>query len=155
MRTSARETAAMVRAGKLRRFDLVTSGRIRAEVRFARLLADAATDQRECWPWPGQINHNGYGVFSKALAHRVVYERFVGPIPDGLELDHLCSNPPCVNPWHLEPVTHAENLRRGRGFAAINARKTHCANGHEYTPETTKVTDQGQRKCRVCWGRKP
>jgi hypothetical protein len=134
----------------MRRFDALTSGRIRSEVRLAGLIADSSSTQRECWPWAGQINHNGYGIFSSILAHRLVYERFVGPVPDGLELDHLCSNPPCVNPWHLEPVTHQENLLRGRGFAAANAAKTHCYRGHEYTPENTYLSAKGQRKCRAC-----
>jgi hypothetical protein len=75
-----------------------------------------------CWLWTGQANKGGYGAFSVGSrydgnrrgvrAHRWAYEALVGPIPEGLQLDHLCRNPPCVNPAHLEPVTHAENMRR-------------------------------------------
>lgn len=78
-------------------------------------IVDEATG---CWVWQRAIDRRGYGVIKdgKRLkrAHRVMYERHRGPIPEGLELDHLCVNPPCVNPDHLEPVTRAENLRRMR-----------------------------------------
>lgn len=81
----------------------------------------AVDDETGCWQWLHGTNSIGYGQLhvrhSKprrmAYAHRVYYERHVGPVPDGLELDHLCRNPGCVNPEHLEPVTHAENIRRG------------------------------------------
>jgi hypothetical protein len=66
-----------------------------------------------CWLWNGKRNHLGYGIFSERRAHRVVYEHFVGPIGEGLELDHKCRVTSCVNPAHLEPVTHKENVRRG------------------------------------------
>ena len=82
--------------------------------------------------------------------HRVVYEALVGPIPDGLELDHLCFNRRCVNPNHMEPVTGYENILRGNSFSAVNARKTHCIHGHEFTEENTYVVTQNGRPGRQC-----
>lgn len=80
------------------------------------------------------------------LAHRFFYEHFIGEIPEGLEIDHLCHNTICVNPAHLEAVTHSENLRREHAFRP----KTHCPQGHEYTPENTYKTPSGKRQCRIC-----
>ena len=84
------------------------------------------------------------------FAHRVVYEILVGPIPVGLELDHLCRNRACVNPDHLEPVTTRTNLLRGYSPWACRARQTHCKRGHEFTPENTYGTGDGRRYCRTC-----
>lgn len=109
-----------------------------------------------CWLWQAKINNRGYGLFSydgrMQAAHRVAYELLVGPIPEGLDIDHLCAVRHCVNPAHLEPVTHRENLLRGSGFAAVNAAKTHCPYGHEYTPENTYTSPHpdGGRICRTC-----
>lgn len=101
-----------------------------------------------CWGWTGSPNGNGYGharVDGKTyVAHRYVYQSTVGPIPEGLQLDHLCRNRMCVNPSHLEPVTHRENVLRGQGHAAINARKTHCSCG---LPLEFRY---GQRLCYPC-----
>ena len=106
-----------------------------------------------CWLWQGAKTRNGYGVVTvkgkSILAHRYAYETCVGPVPTGLTLDHVwdrgCRNRHCVNPAHLEPVTNHENHRRGK-----HARKTHCPNGHAYTPENTGYRSNGHRHCRIC-----
>lgn len=112
-----------------------------------------------CWLWKGARNRYGYGVVrwhgAARLAHRVSYELHRGPCPP--ELDHLCRVPACVNPAHLEGVSHAENVRRGdapRNTKAAHASITHCPKGHEYTPENT-ITQRSPagytlRACRVC-----
>jgi hypothetical protein len=86
-----------------------------------------------CWMWLAGLR-GGYGQVRWGgrnwAAHRLVYELLVGPIADGLDIDHLCRTPPCVNPEHTEQVTRRENIRRGTCPAAVNARKTHCAKGH-------------------------
>lgn len=112
-----------------------------------------------CWRWTGATggarNHL-YGVANGTTAHRVAYEFFVGPIPTGMVLDHLCRNTMCVNPEHLEPVTQRENLERGQGRSRAS---THCKNGHEYTPENTRIVvirGYETRVCRACkrdWAR--
>lgn len=117
-----------------------------------------------CWLWIGGKNHYGYGSFQTrrgdgwfaAQAHRVAYEALVGPIPDGLTIDHLCRNRACVNPAHMEPVTRGENVLRGESAAATHARKTHCKYGHEFTPENT-YTPPGRdvRMCRACIRERP
>lgn len=112
-----------------------------------------------CWEWIAALDPNGYGRFGMPgatradwrmkLAHRVSYETFAGPIPEGLDLDHLCRNRSCVNPEHLEPVTRSENLRRSP-LMARGQDKTHCPHGHEYSPENTRITKAGARACRTC-----
>jgi hypothetical protein len=112
-----------------------------------------------CWLWTGTKSDTGYGNIyidgSKQLAHRVAYELLVGPIPEGLDLDHLCRIRACVNPDHLEPVTRRENCLRGRRSKLLqrgtdtNARKTHCPKGHPYDEANTSIRG-GRRHCRAC-----
>lgn len=114
-----------------------------------------------CIVWTGGLNGVGYGQFyagrtslsetGKTYAHRWSYEHYVGPIPEGLHLDHLCRNTACVNPDHLEPVTPGENIRRGVAPAALHAKKTHCPAGHPYSGDNLYVhPTKGQRICRAC-----
>jgi len=100
-------------------------------------------DENGCWIWPGYKDAKGYGKFRSTTAYRWVYEELRGPIPEGMQLDHLCRVPACVNPDHLEPVTNAENMRRR--YALV----THCANGHEFNEENTRY-NRGYRRCRPC-----
>lgn len=106
-----------------------------------------------CWRWDGPVNNNGYGVIGlrgrKVLVHRFSYELLIGPIPEGLELDHLCRNRRCANPDHLEPTTHKINCLRGIGPPAVNARKTHCPKGHPLEQPNIYGTN-GHRMCRRC-----
>jgi HNH endonuclease len=107
-----------------------------------------------CWVWQLSIVSKGYGKEKNdgraMMAHRAVYESLVGPIPDELVLDHLCRVRSCVNPEHLEPVTNAENIRRGEGPSVVNAAKTHCKHGHEFTGKNTGRDRGGYRACRAC-----
>lgn len=105
-----------------------------------------------CWLWNGSLT-DGYGSFyldgRNRKAHIASYVIFVGSVPEGKVLDHLCRIRDCVNPEHLEPVTQQVNVLRGEGIAAVNARKTHCKNGHEFTPENI-YWFRGLRYCRAC-----
>lgn len=110
----------------------------------------------DCWMWTGYVLSNGYGQIATRkqptasgtrLAHRVAYELVRGPIPDGLVLDHLCRTRLCVNPDHLEPVTEAENVRRG----LHGVLRTHCQYGHELTIENTLYDERTNcRRCKRC-----
>lgn len=116
-------------------------------------------DDNGCWLWTAYVAPNGYGrliVGSRidgtrrcAVAHRVSFEHFVGPVPDGFELDHLCNVRRCVNPEHLQVVTHRENIVRSSNFIADHARQTRCVRGHEFTENNTRVY-RGGRFCRAC-----
>ena len=118
-----------------------------------RLISHVAVTPAGCWEWTASLNR-GYArtdiMGRPKYVHRVTYEAFVGPIPDGLSLDHLCRNAACVNPDHLEPVDHRTNVLRGAGPTAVNAAKTHCIHGHELTPENTRYAPNGYRACRAC-----
>lgn len=136
--------------------------------RTARPLAERVLDKFEigdgCWGWVGSLNSSGYGQINSGghsgrplPAHRVVYEMVRGPIPDGLQLDHLCRNRACVRPDHLEPVTQEENIRRGDAGFVHKMRMqatTHCVKGHEFTPENTgpgrNPNGNPKRVCRAC-----
>jgi hypothetical protein len=133
---------------------------------LARFMSSVSVQPNSCWHWTGKPNDGGYGRFSidgrRYRAHRVSYQHFTGPIPDGMEIDHLCHNRDlscagggscihrrCVNPEHLEATTHRINMLRGHTVAAANALKTRCPQGHELTPENTYWHD-GTRHCRSC-----
>jgi hypothetical protein len=110
-----------------------------------------------CWEWTAARNNTGYGTFNvggkktrTVTAHRYAYETLVGLVPEEYDLDHLCRNRACVNPDHMEPVSHKVNVLRGVSFSAINATKTHCPQGHAYTPENTRTERYGGRRCRTC-----
>lgn len=105
-----------------------------------------------CWEWQAYRDRGGYGVFGAGKrAHRISWEESNGSIPEGLVIDHLCENPPCVNPEHLTPTTHRENVLRGtKSASALNRRKTHCPQGHPYDETNTRLTPDGRRACRAC-----
>lgn len=102
-----------------------------------------------CWIWQRSIQANGYARMTvkgeRHYVHRLAYELLVGPIPEGLHLDHLCRNRACCNPAHLEPVTCLENVRRGQG----NGSQTHCPQGHPYEGDNL-VVYAGHRQCIAC-----
>lgn len=107
-----------------------------------------------CWNWTGAKTDRGYGTVAAwdgrktAYIHRAFYEEFVGPIPDGLVVDHLCDNRICCNPAHLAVTTARANIERSPRFAG---NWTHCSNGHEWTAENTYIRpDTGHRQCRAC-----
>lgn len=111
-----------------------------------------------CWIWLGAPTSEGYGVIrvgnkKQDYAHRVSYNLFVGPIPQGLEIDHKCRIRCCVNPAHLEAVTHRENARRGdagKAAAMAKAAITHCPRGHPYDDANTYLLQGRRRQCREC-----
>ncbi len=109
----------------------------------------------DCWIWGGSITGGGYGQYevrgTRKQAHRYAYELFVGPIPEGLTIDHLCRTRPCVNPRHLEPVSLKENILRGiKGLRGIrNTELTHCRHGHLYD-EANTYHWRNTRICKTC-----
>lgn len=126
-----------------------------------RIRANVRVTEDGCWEWLGKTRGGGYAVIEirggvgraareHKAAHRVSYQAFIGSIPDGLQLDHLCRNRRCVNPAHLEPVTARENTLRGTSPAAENAVKTHCHRGHELAGDNLRIREDGTRRCRAC-----
>ncbi len=114
------------------------------------------TEPDKCWPWLAYRNRDGYGIFRAATdrrvpAHRFAYELVIGPIPDGLEIDHLCRVRDCVNPAHMEPVTHRENILRGGSFSALNGAKSLCPQGHPLSGDNLYLWGRRlMRRCRSC-----
>lgn len=140
---------------------------------IGRLMRRVAKSANGCWEWTGPLTRgegrgDGYGRMKyqgRCIgAHRVSFILHVGPVPDGLHIDHICHDPDvcklksdcrhrrCVNPDHLRAVTPAANLARSNAPSTINALKTHCLRGHEYTPDNTYTSPQGKRTCRACSG---
>jgi hypothetical protein len=139
----------------------------------ADLFSNVTPGWGGCWIYTGTISDQGYGRAriggSRVLAHRAAYSLTYGPIPDGLQIDHTChtestdcpGGPTCIhrrcfNPSHLEAVTPRENALRSLGYAAVNALKTHCVHGHEFTPENvlwrrrSNAPHRIWRQCRIC-----
>jgi hypothetical protein len=114
--------------------------------RFWSLIEKTPT----CWIWHGTLRTYGYGAFKingrSIAAHRITYMLRNGHIPEDLELDHLCRVPACVNPAHLEAVTHRTNVLRGTSPSAMQAQQPTCSRGHEFT----KITSRGRRHCVIC-----
>jgi hypothetical protein len=117
-------------------------------------------DKNGCWNWTGNGTNSGYGQIGvgncgtkRAMAHRFFFEKMVGKIDDGMQIDHLCRNRRCVNPKHLRQCTVRENVLSGNGFSAQNARKTHCVNNHELSGSNIMIIKTGvgnQRRCKKC-----
>jgi hypothetical protein len=123
-----------------------------------RFRQKIVVSEQGCWLWEAGKKPGGYGVYTTGTrqtkktwnAHIYAFEFFYGPVPDGLELDHLCRIRHCVNPEHLEAVTRKINLRRGNGFTGQKARQTACINGHPFTDANTYIRTNGTRCCRRC-----
>src|SRR3990167_8130336 len=140
----------------LNQFIIPTFGDLRLPPRFwskvrVGSIPTHRPDLGSCWDWMACRTSKGYGQFwwggRLQRAHRVAFETLAIPIPRGLQPDHLCRNPCCVNSAHIELVTHGENLRRGDHR---NRRKTHCSQGHSFNEVNTYIDWRGWRKCRTC-----
>lgn len=120
-----------------------------------RQRVEIPDDPNACWEWRGHIMWAGYGTFNPGegqsfRAHRWAYEHFIGPIPKGMHIDHLCRNRKCVNPKHMEPVTNWENTLRGNNFVGAYVKRTHCKNGHELAGANVRLHPVRGRVCRRC-----
>lgn len=158
--------SASIEGGKLRKGHTRSCGHLnrtgsQRRPALERFLEKIAPGENGCIVWVGGLNGAGYGQFyegrtstdqtGKGYAHRWAYKHYVGPIPEGLHLDHLCRNRACVNVNHLEPVTLRENLLRGVGPSARHAQKTHCPAGHAYSGDNLRISPStGARFCRAC-----
>lgn len=144
----------LLERSELARKTLRVNGDPYANKYIERFLNRIQVSENRCWLWTSTLNNKGYarlGMYKRlVLVHRWTYILFKGVIPANLELDHLCRNPRCINPNHLEPVTHQENNLRGNTQSAIHAKKTHCPQGHPYDEENTHIDKRGRRECRVC-----
>lgn len=121
-----------------------------------RLFAKVRVAENGCWLFEPAVKVAWYGKvktdWGAANVHVIVWNWLRGPVPDGLELDHLCRNKACCNPDHLEAVSHKENCRRGRGPEVARSRRftqTHCKRGHEFNLVNT-IYKKKQRVCRIC-----
>ena len=118
------------------------------EERFVQKIREPFDVHNECWEWIGSKTGSGYGQIWRdgkhVAAHRVAYEMFVGPIPDGHAVDHLCRNRLCVRPDHLQALDHHTN------WSQWNMEKTHCINGHPYSGDNLRIKSSGERRCRIC-----
>ena len=120
-----------------------------------RFMEKVAPDPMSgCWLWTGKMLPQGYGVLSvegtTRGAHRLAHELFIGPIPEGMHIDHLCRNRACCSPDHIEAVTPRENLRRGIAPSWVSYRTNRCHNGHELNEQNAYITAEGRRACRPC-----
>lgn len=122
---------------------------------LSQRLMSKVTKTDSCWLFNGNLNDRGYGRIRRnrgrlEFVQRVAYEIFIGSIPPDMEIDHLCRVRNCVNPSHLEAVSHKENIHRGNGLCAINRRKTQCYKGHKFDAENTYLPPKGGRVCKAC-----
>jgi hypothetical protein len=129
---------------------------------LARQVRITRRGEWECWIWQGHCDQKGYGRLAcrqrSYKAHRVSYEMFIGSIPPGLVIDHLCRTRNCVNPENLEPVTNVENIRRGESVVTVQAKKTHCIHGHPFFGDNVRIDVTRRRgraiglrrRCKTC-----
>jgi len=108
----------------------------------------------DCWFFTGSKLPSGYGILWNGVrpigAHRISFQLYRGEITDGMEIDHICNNRSCVNPEHLQLLTHKENMRKSSALMGINARKTHCKRDHELSGDNLHITPRGARQCKEC-----
>ena len=140
----------------IRRGDAMPKGIFPRISTLERLLQKISITENGCWEWQASLARGNYGVIGHkrrtVYAHRFSYEHYKGRVPDGLQIDHLCKNPKCVNPEHLEAVTPSENTRRSdapRIAAERHLAITHCPKGHPYDLINTRYY-KGKRFCKEC-----